>query len=64
MFSEGQFLFAIIFFIAFVAIMIFSYRKDIKLHKHYYKGSLWILIAFFIFIGLLFVIKSLLKEKV
>lgn len=64
MFSEGQLLFAILFFIAFVAVMIFSYRKDIKLHKQYYKGSLWILIAFFIFIGLLFVIKSLLKEKV
>ncbi|WP_136668058.1 hypothetical protein [Flavobacterium sp. H122] len=64
MFSEGQLLFAVLFFIAFVAVMIFSYRKDIKLHKQYYKGSLWILIAFFIFIGLLFVIKSLLKAKV
>lgn len=62
MFSKGQLLFAISFFIAFVAIMIFSYRKDIKLHKQYYKGSLWILIAFLVFIGLLFVIKSLLKE--
>jgi hypothetical protein len=64
MFSKGQLIFAIFFFIAFVAVMIFSYRKDIKLHKQYYKGSLWILIAFFIFIGLLFVIKSILKEKV
>ncbi|WP_264542164.1 MULTISPECIES: hypothetical protein [Flavobacterium] len=62
MFSKGQLIFALIFFISFVCIMIFSYRKDLKLHKQYYKGSLWILVAFLVFIGLLFVIKSLLKE--
>ncbi|SHJ19759.1 hypothetical protein [Flavobacterium terrae] len=62
MFSKGQLIFAVLFFIAFVCVMIFTYRKDLKLHKHYYKGSLWILIAFLLFIGVLFVIKSLLKE--
>ncbi len=62
MFSKGQLLFAVLFFVSFVCVMIFAYRKDLKLHKQYYKGSLWILIAFLVFIGLLFVIKSLLKE--
>ena len=62
MFSKGQLLFAVLFFVSFVCVMIFAYRKDLKLHKQYYKGSLWILIAFLVFIGLIFVIKSLLKE--
>lgn len=62
MFTLGQIQFAVLFIIVFVGILIFAYRKDIPLHRHYYKGSFWILIAFLIFIGLLFVIKSLLKD--
>lgn len=61
MFSQGQILFALIFAISFISILIISYRKDFKLHKLYYKGSLWILLAFLVFIGLLFIIKTLLK---
>lgn len=57
MFSQGQLLFALCFVIAFVIIMIFSYRKDIKTHKIFYKGNYKILIGFFIFIGILFFIK-------
>lgn len=57
MFSQGQLLFALCFFIAFVILMIFSYRKDIKTHKLFYKGNYKVLIVFFIFIGLLFLIK-------
>ena len=41
MFSKGQQLFALFFIIAFIAIMIWSYRKDLKLHKIYYK-NVWI----------------------
>ncbi|MCL9805422.1 hypothetical protein NAT51_07805 [Flavobacterium amniphilum] len=62
MFSKGQLLFALIFAVSFIAVMVFSYRKDLKLHKQYYKGSIWILLAFLLFIGLLFVIKTLLKD--
>jgi len=62
MFSLGQLQFAALFAISFIIIIIISYRKDLKLHKQYYKGSIWILVAFLLFIGLLFVIKSLLKE--
>ncbi len=46
MFSTGQMIFALFFVIAFVIIMIFSYRKDKNLHKKYYKGSFWVLVAF------------------
>lgn len=61
MFSQGQLIFAIFFVIAFVILMIFSYRKDIKLHRKYYKGSLFILIGFIIFILLLFALKTYLQ---
>lgn len=61
MFSTGQMIFAAIFFIVFVAVIIYSYRKDINLHKKYYKGSLFVLAGFIVFILLLFVIKGYLQ---
>jgi len=62
MFSTNQLIFAILFFIAFVIIMIFSYRKDRALHKKYYKGSFWVLIGFIAFVGLLLFLKTYLKQ--
>lgn len=62
MFTTGQFIFAVVFFIAFVVVIIFSYRKDIKLHRKYFKGTLYILMGFLLFIALLFVIKYFLKS--
>jgi uncharacterized membrane protein YccC len=62
MFSQGQLVFALCFFIAFVIAMVFAYRKDAKLHTVFYKGNYKILIAFILFIGLLFVIKIFLKH--
>lgn len=61
MFSTGQWAFAAVFFVAFVFAIIYSYRKDINLHKKYYKGSLYILAGFIVFILLLFVIKGYLR---
>lgn len=61
-FTTGQIVFAVLFFLAFVVIIFFSYRKDLKLHRKYYKGTFYILIGFLLFIGLLFVIKSFLKS--
>ncbi|OYQ32249.1 hypothetical protein CHU92_14280 [Flavobacterium cyanobacteriorum] len=63
MFSRGQLVFAGLFIVVFVAVMVYVYRKDLALHKKYYKGSYWILICFLIFIGLLFVLKSFLKAN-
>jgi hypothetical protein len=62
MFSQGQLVFAGFFFIVFVIAMIYAYRKDVKLHKLFYKGSYKVLIAFVVFIGLLFVIKVFFKR--
>lgn len=53
MFSKGQQLFAIFFIIVFAAILVWSYRKDFKIHKKYYK-NIWvigisILLIFYLF---------------
>ncbi len=52
MFSSGQKLFALFFIIVFAAIMIWSYRKDIYLHKIYYK-KVWV-----VALGIVLVIAS------
>lgn len=38
-FTTGRIIFMIFFIIAFIALMIYSYRKDIKNHERYYKGA-------------------------
>lgn len=62
MFSQGQYMFAGLFFIAFVIAMIYAYRKDLALHRRFYKGNYKILIGFGIFIGTLFLIKIYFKH--
>jgi len=62
MFTTGQLIFAICFVVAFVIIMIFSYRRDKKLHRKHYKGSFWILVGFLVFVGLLLLVKWMLKQ--
>jgi hypothetical protein len=62
MFSQGQLLFAAFFVVIFIIAMIYSYRKDFKLHRKFYKGSYIILLGFFAFIGFLFFIKGYLKH--
>lgn len=61
MFSKGQLIFALFFVIAFIAIMIWSYRKDIQRHKlHYknvgYKVGIACVLVIFIFIVLRIII--------
>lgn len=62
MFSQGQLVFAALFFISFVIAMVYSYRKDLRLHKIYYKGNYKVLIGFIVFIGILFFIKIFFKR--
>ncbi|PWA07385.1 hypothetical protein [Flavobacterium psychrotolerans] len=62
MFSTGQWIFAALFLVTFIIIMIFSYRKDILIHQKFYKGTYKVLIAFLLFIALLFVIKVFFKR--
>jgi hypothetical protein len=61
MFSKGQIVFGILFAIVFAVIIGFMYRKDLKLHKIHFKGSLWVLLAFIGFIGLIVAIKVIFK---
>jgi len=57
MFSQGQLIFALLFTISFSIILFIAYKKDAKLHKKYYRGSAWVLLAFISFIGLIAAIK-------
>ena len=50
MFTNGQLIFAGFFVIAFLILMIWSYRKDIKSHKIYYQNTalkvgFWLVVA-------------------
>jgi len=56
MFSKGQLIFAVFFLIAFTILMIWSYRKDIKVHKKYYKNTFLVLIALFLIIAIFILI--------
>jgi len=62
MFSQGQWIFAGLFLLAFVIASIYVYRKDAALHQKFYKGSYKVLIGFFLFIILLFIIKVTMKR--
>lgn len=62
MFSQGQIIFAVAFIIVFAIIIIIMYRKDLQVHKTYYKGSLWVLIGLLTFIAILYLIKNVLKD--
>ncbi|GAA4231462.1 hypothetical protein GCM10022291_03990 [Postechiella marina] len=61
MFSNGQIIFGIIFFVVFSIVIGFTYRKDLKLHKRFYSGSYWVLIAFITFILSIVAIKFIFK---
>ena len=59
MFSNGQLLFAIIFFVVFTIARTISYKKDLKKLKGSYKGIRWVIIGFLSFVFLLVVLKKL-----
>lgn len=62
MFSQGQLIFAALFAVVFIAVIIYSYIKDKKIHTKFYKNSYLILLSFILFIALLFVVKTYLKQ--
>jgi hypothetical protein len=49
--SKGQLIFAAVFFICFVAGMIWAYRSDRKVNRTYYKGVWIVLLAMIAFIA-------------
>lgn len=62
MFSTGQLIFALLFLVGFVIVMVFSYRNDKKRNEKYYKGSFWVLVGFLLFLAILFSIKIYFNE--
>lgn len=52
MFTKGQLIFATFFIVAFTLLMIWSYRKDIKIHKKHYKNTYLIVIALFLIVAI------------
>ncbi|MFQ3351263.1 MAG: cytochrome bd-type quinol oxidase subunit 1 [Candidatus Marivariicella framensis] len=57
MFSTGQLIFAACFVVVFTFIIIYSYRKDRKDQKEYFKGSFKIILFMIGLIFSLFLIK-------
>ena len=62
MFSFGQLIFGICFFIVFVIVVIFSYKSDKKKQPQYFKGSYKVLIGFLIAFSLLVFIKFITQK--
>ncbi|WP_457616552.1 hypothetical protein [Lutibacter sp.] len=50
MFSRGQLIFAVFFVIVFTIAMIWSYKKDIHIHRRYYKNTFVVAIAIILII--------------
>jgi|TARA_B100000780_G_scaffold133211_1_gene93425 hypothetical protein len=59
MFSTGQLVFAIFFFISFLVIVIISYKKDLKGLKGSYSGIRWVILGFICFVAMLVILKKL-----
>jgi cbb3-type cytochrome oxidase subunit 3 len=62
MFSFGQLIFGLCFFIVFIGVIIYSYKTDKKNQPKYFKGSYKILLGFLIAFSLLVLIKYLTKK--
>lgn len=62
MFSTGQLIFAVLFFVAFFIVIFFMYRKDKALRMIHYKNSRYVIYAFFIFLIILFLMKFILHD--
>lgn len=60
-FSTGQIVFAALFAVGFIAVIVFTYKKDSKLHSKNYRGVQWVALFFVGFILILFCIKYFLK---
>jgi membrane protease YdiL (CAAX protease family) len=63
MFSSRQIIFGVVFFIAFVILMFFLYKKDLKMHQVHYKNIYPVVIAFVLFLALFFSLKFFLQNK-
>jgi hypothetical protein len=56
MFTTGKTIFAILFFLAFVALMIYSYRKDLAINRIHFPKPYRIMLFIVLIISVLFLI--------
>ena len=56
MLSTGRLIFTIAFIIAFVALMIYAYRKDLKVNRMYFPKSYRIILGILLIFSILFLI--------
>ena len=59
MFTNGQLVFGVIFFISFIIIITYSYRKDLKKLDGSYSGIKWVILGFLTFVTLLVLLKKI-----
>ena len=59
MFSNGQLLFGLIFFISFIILVTYSYKRDLKKLNGSYKGIKWVIIGFIMFVSMLVILKKI-----
>lgn len=57
--TTGHWIFAGIFMAAFIAYLLWSYRKDGQMHKTYYGGSIYVLIGIVLVLFLFYIFKRL-----
>jgi len=58
--TTGHWIFAGIFAVAFISYLIYSYRKDLNLHKvHYKSGGIQVMLLIVITLFVLFVFKRI-----
>lgn len=62
MFSTGQMVFALLFAVTFISVVVVMYRKDKKWHKTQYKGVSWVLLGFISFLIILLLLKYILRN--
>ena len=62
MFTGGKLIFSILFLLVFVFSLIYSYKKDKKVHFKNYKNSFWVLIGFIVFVFTLTLLKYLINK--
>lgn len=59
--TTGHWVFAGIFLLIFIVYLVWSYRKDLKLHKMQYGGSSYVAIGIVVILFALYFLKQLLN---
>jgi membrane protein YdbS with pleckstrin-like domain len=61
--TTGHWIFAAFFMVAFIAFLIWSYRKDAAIHRMYYTKGARVLLVIVVVIFVLFIVKQLMYNN-